>query len=927
MLLLPMVALAKSDYDLDKPFGFCTVSSRTSSDAVFNVTGGGCYTYPVTGVPESAVKVIKSTGMDQAEEILKVIENPESKVIIFDGSKGEFIIGRTMLLTGVKDKTFLGINGATLRTKWFLTDAMRKKLDEANVLAMSTSAGTGGTLSNGFNVKEEAERNVRQILIDLTGDQTEAYREAGVFNFAGCQNIIVRNLKFVGPGAVDISGADLISFTKATTHCWIDHCEFYDGTDGNFDITQSSDFNTISWCRFYYTEHSYMHQNTNLVGYSDREIPGYLATTFAYNNWDKGCNQRMPMARVGKIHLLNNYYTCVGNAASINPRINSEVLIEGNYFVKDVVIFSQRDAKAWEWRKTNYSESHKAPKSKGKVSIPYSYNMMDVQLVPKEVGENAGATLPYVCVTPPDAAASGAQCVKFEEGRRYSVLVMDSRLNSFYANKAKAGFGKFDASGKMTETEFQASTKLDYVPGLVAKAVIEAVDYYKDNAAIDVKPWYYAVQNYANKNDISSNGKAGKSFDDLNAVKLYFVLKDLAGKKQFADGALYTNDQTVTIANKRIADALTGIKKADATYIIKEGLEKARGGWWHKASYVNQMWCDGQYMGPALLAQMIGGYSDYKAVSKNDWDLITKQFSICWDFLWDADKLILYHAFSATPTDDYGKTWADAQTGRSKEYWGRAEGWYFLALVDVLEEMQKAGLQKSDNYKVLSGYLDKIAVGLEKWQDGATGCWYQLLQYDGTFFADKYNGKSYTKTYNYLESSATAIFLAAYMKGMRLGLLDKKYIPLVKKGYKGFVENFMVSDGDGGVHLINSCRSAGLGGSSYRDGSAAYYLLGSDVSMVKASEKQTEGKVLGAFILAATEYERMFIDNGLAGIVDGTLNRMGDVNGDGLVNLSDSVSIMKYFVGQAQEVFNAELADINQDGMVTMADANMIVNE
>lgn len=527
----------------------------------------------------------------------------------------------------------------------------------------------------------------------------------------------------------------------------------------------------------------------------------------------------------------------------------------------------------------------------------------------------------------PSVPAKAGDFMTFQDNARYSVLVMNSRLNSFYANKAKAGFGKFDDNGKMIETEFQASTKLDYVPGLVAKAVIEAVDYYKNNAAVDVKPWFYAVQNYANKNDISSNGKAGKSFDDLNAVKLYFVLKDLAGKKQFANGALYTNEQTVTTADKRIGDALTGIKKADDTYIIKEGIEKAYGGWWHKASYVNQMWCDGQYMGPALLAQIINGYGSYKAISKNDWDLLTKQFSICWDILWDADKQLLYHAFSATPTDSYANTWADAQTGRSKEYWGRAEGWYFLALVDVLEEMQKAGLQASDNYKLLSGYLDKIAVGLEKWQDKNTGCWYQLLQYDNTFYADKYNGKSYSKTYNYLESSASAIFLAAYMKGMRLGLLDKKYAALVKKGYKGFVENFMVSDGNGGVHLINSCRSAGLGGSSYRDGSAAYYLLGSDVSMVKLSEKQTEGKVLGAFILAATEYERMFIDSDMTGLGGGTTMRLGDVNGDGIVNSNDSVSIMKHFVGQTPQPFNANLADMNQDGMITMADANMIINE
>lgn len=528
-------------------------------------------------------------------------------------------------------------------------------------------------------------------------------------------------------------------------------------------------------------------------------------------------------------------------------------------------------------------------------------------------------------ITMPTVPSKEGTALKFEEGACYSKLVIDSRLNSFYANKAKAGFGKFDDEGKMTETEFQASTKLDYVPGLVAKAVIEAVDYYKDNGSVDVKPWFYAVQNYAVKNDIAKNGKDGKSFDDLNAVKLYLKLRELAASKRFAD-ATYTNAQTVETADKRFTDALTGIKKADATYIIKEGLEAAQGGWWHKASYVNQMWCDGQYMGPALLAQMINGYKDYKGLTSNDWQVIAKQFEICWNILWDADKELLYHAFSATPTDSYAITWADAKTGRSKEYWGRAVGWYFLALVDVLEEMQVAGKTQTAEYALLSGYLTKLAKGLDRWQDKNTGCWYQLLQYDNTFYADSYNGQKMTKTYNYLESSATAIFLAGYMKGMRLGLLDKSYVALVKKGYKGFVENFIVSDGKGGVHLINSCRSAGLGGKNYRDGSAAYYLLGSDVSMVKLSEKQTEGKVLGAFILAATEYERMMNDN-LQGTTSTGAKKPGDVNADGIVDMKDAADIAKYYIGIASQDFDSSLADFNEDGMVSVADANAILNK
>ena len=75
------------------------------------------------------------------------------------------------------------------------------------------------------------------------------------------------------------------------------------------------------------------------------------------------------------------------------------------------------------------------------------------------------------------------------------------------------------------------------------------------------------------------------------------------------------------------------------------------------------------------------------------------------------------------------------------------------------------------------------------------------------------------------------------------------------------VNSFFATDGDEGVHLFGSCRSAGLGSYSMRDGSKAYYLLGGDVARVAKSEEVTEGKVLGAFILAATEYERLYQDN------------------------------------------------------------------
>lgn len=392
MLLAITAAAENSTYDLLKPFGFCTRSSRTIVTP-YNITGGGCYTYPVNGVDENKVITITSTGNDMKAAITNAIKS--NSVIVFDGSQGDFIVSSLISLENISGKTMIGINGARLCTTWFATQEIIDALNKAGVPNMSTSGG-GGTLPNGTSVAEEAEYNTRRIIIEMTGDNSEAYRKSGIFSFKSCSNIIIRNLKFQGPGSIDVGGSDLISF-NGTKNCWVDHCEFYDGMDGNFDITQQSDFNTVSWCTFSYSSRSYMHQNTNLIGSSDSEKTGYLNTTFAFCHWGDNCRARMPMARVGKIHMLNNYYTCTTGGNCINPRKNSEFLIEGNYFAKGVKsIYSQSNAKAVTWAASNtiVQSGVSKPSSFGTtVTVPYDYEVAPASEVPTVVETYAGATL------------------------------------------------------------------------------------------------------------------------------------------------------------------------------------------------------------------------------------------------------------------------------------------------------------------------------------------------------------------------------------------------------------------------------------------------------------------------------------------------------------------------------------------------------
>lgn len=396
-LLAVTMTTAATDYDLNKPFGFCTVSSRTDAANTYDITGGGCYTYPIPDGFTGTVKVLKSNGQDMKGTIQNAIK--QNNVVILDGADGDFIVSSTVGITA-SNKTIIGINNARICTQWYVTDDIKAALDAAGVPSMSTSSGTGGTLPNGKSVSEEAEYNTRRIIMELTGDNSEDYRNSGIFELHGCQNIVIRNITLQGPGSIDVSGNDLISCVSGAKNCWVDHCAFLDGMDGNFDITQKSDFNTVSWCTFSYSARSYMHQNTNLIGSSDSEATGFLNTTFAFNWWGTGCKQRMPMARVGKIHMLNNYFSCAGSSNCINPRKNAEALIEGNYFDSGVKRFYKSDgATAVTWASSNYHVENNSLGSLSSfgttVTVPYDYTVAPYSDVPTTVKEHAGATLKY----------------------------------------------------------------------------------------------------------------------------------------------------------------------------------------------------------------------------------------------------------------------------------------------------------------------------------------------------------------------------------------------------------------------------------------------------------------------------------------------------------------------------------------------------
>lgn len=476
-------------------------------------------------------------------------------------------------------------------------------------------------------------------------------------------------------------------------------------------------------------------------------------------------------------------------------------------------------------------------------------------------------------------AAGDGDGVKFNPGVRYSQWAINSRLHDFYGNTKLFGFDVYDANNtKKSTVQWKNDKKanidksFDYVAGLVAKATLEAADYY---AGFDwSKPWFYSAQAFAAEVTYSNDSKP--TLDAMNAVKMYFPILSSSLK----------SDNVVKKANTALTNLAKDMKNYNTNYSIggskstlnegnaSDAQKQMFGGWFHKSSdYVDQMWLDGAYMGSATLAQLTGYLGDDKNIfgsKEADWNMVAKQLNIVWNQCWDSNKQLMYHAFSATgdakASTETNKTWAgisnsaDAPVYHSAAFWGRANSWYFFALVDALEAMKNDNQENTENYKTLKSHLDSFAAGIVKWQDQTTGGWYQVMDEKGDYKASNYNSSyRWTTSYNnYIETSATAIFSAALFKAVRLGLLGDTYKEAAKKAFEGIVNNFVAPKADGTINIWSSSRSAGLGGKNYRDGSKIYYILGTDTKIVTKEDNLTEGKVLGGFIMAATEYERAY---------------------------------------------------------------------
>ncbi len=348
----------------------------------------------------------------------------------------------------------------------------------------------------------------------------------------------------------------------------------------------------------------------------------------------------------------------------------------------------------------------------------------------------------------------------------------------------------------------EVHTRWDYTAGLVLLA-IDRVASARNDAS---------MRSYVKRNMdrfVQSDGSiTGYKLDEFN-------LDQIAQGRLLFPLLTRTNDQRYRKAAQHLREQLSKHPRT------------AEGGFWHKQIYPEQMWLDGLYMAEPFYAQFARTFNEPAAH-----DDIAKQFLLVTRHTRDPKTGLMYHGWDAAKA----QKWANPQTGLSPEFWGRAMGWYMVGVVDVLDYLPRD--HKDRDAIILT--LQQAAEAVTTVQDPVTGLWWQVL--------DQPN-----RTGNYLESSASSMFVYSLAKAARLGYVDARYRKIATRGFDGLVRNLVKTGSDGLPSLTNICQVAGLGGNlrkdgSYRSGTFEYYISEPIVA--------DDYKGVGPFIMAALELGR-----------------------------------------------------------------------
>jgi len=385
-------------------------------------------------------------------------------------------------------------------------------------------------------------------------------------------------------------------------------------------------------------------------------------------------------------------------------------------------------------------------------------------------------------------------------------IVVLSLFQSCFAQTQMSTASGLEMAVKMADSEikqfpepwavdFNPNPTWNYTQGLIAHSMIKV---WKENGN---EKYYNYAKTYADKfigqdGVISQYDMSDYNIDAVNSGKFLFDLYEKTKDERYLKAINLLRDQ------------------------LKTHPRTSEGGFWHKKRYPNQMWLDGLYMGAPFYAQYAAHFNQPEL-----FDDVVKQFILVHKYTYNPKTGLNYHGWDEKKV----QKWADPKTGCSPNYWGRAEGWYAMALVDVLDYLPQ---NHSGRVKILE-ILNQVAAGIKKCQDTKTGLWYQIL--------DQGNREG-----NYIEATGSSMFTYALLKATRKGYISQDYKAVALNAYSGILKNLIKNNSDGTISLTKCCSVAGLGGNPYRDGSYEYY--------IKEPVRDNDPKGVGPFIMASLEY-------------------------------------------------------------------------
>ncbi|MBQ3607947.1 MAG: glycoside hydrolase family 88 protein [Bacteroidales bacterium] len=344
--------------------------------------------------------------------------------------------------------------------------------------------------------------------------------------------------------------------------------------------------------------------------------------------------------------------------------------------------------------------------------------------------------------------------------------------------------------------------KWNYTTGLELKSFLDASRRYELPEVVDyVRAWADTMA--TEKGEVYKYKRSNYNVDHICPARIYFDLHDMYG------------DQ-----DKRYRRVTRMIREQLDTHPRTES-----GEFWHKQIYPHQVWLDGFYMALPFYAEYTKRYAPKEQKDSLFADIV-HQFTAGAQNTLDPKTGLFRHAWDESKS----MFWCDPQTGLSEHAWGRANGWYAVALVEVLDYLPKS----HPGHDVLVDQLNYFLEVLPKWADPQTGMWYQVLDCPG-------------REGNYLEATCSIMFTYAFLKGLRMGYIDRSHEDYILGLYPKFIDRFIRENPDGTISMTDCCAVGGLGGKQMRKGDFEYYLSEPII--------ENDCKGVGPFIWASLEWE------------------------------------------------------------------------